>query len=894
MLRMLLALTPVLGAMPALAAGPPPAVAAAAPVQAEPIEGRLANGFRYIVDSSGPGDEVEIRLVVRAGSRDQRDGELEYAHLLEHVVAFTKSPEGRESRDAYRDLGLAQGQVNASTGPFETIYMISIRGDAKARTPQVIAQLADNIMRPVIDDALVKREAAAVLAEGRESQALLDRLDLQASAFFGDAGRRLTSTQLKTNFANLSPSGVQAFYDREYLPDRMTLVIVGDIDSAATVAAIQSRFGSGGALGTDASKDGARRLWIKGQATRVARIVAGDASPGGDSIRLQSYRMHLPDSAEARLEPEALAIAAIADRIFAARAAALVQREGSPFRDLQLVGVEWLDTVSDAAFVTTILPKAGHIEAAVQIAEGLLASVAREGFSTAEVERAKAELIKGRETPPDIAERLQAYVEGLVRLRWTVPVAPAHLELIRTATPASINARVHRWLAGAPEFVSLSAPAPERIAGYDEARIAKLFDLRRLPRAAAWEEREAAKFRFAPLGKPLPCEWERIYAGRYTQYRLPCANTGLVFGPREPQPGEAQPRVHIAGVIPLGSANLPGNLRADAEAAALFFGQYGHWGGIDRFGRRTLLSASGITLGLAVDQGKVTVQGSAAPDREAELLRLIRELVRFPTASEAALDDYRADRLEGQLGDVSSGSDPDLGAMAHAFRLLVRDGRGFSWAVAGDYDTDEIKRGLALVPGPDTLQREVDPSSGAEAGKGALPPADADRSVATVRMTLKAPFAYQERLQPNFSAASTILGDRLFDRLRNVELGVYSVQGSVVQRPGSPSRIIEIRFKCDPARGEELIRAAREEVTRLAKVGPSDAEIAAQRVHPLVGSWKWPQVWASRIAEASAVGVDMGAIDVAPLEITAESVRNLVAEPHTTAKWVVEIDEGGP
>ena len=57
------------------------------PRDPEWLFGKMKNGLRYAVRRNGvPPDQVSIRVRIDAGSLHERDSELGYAHLLEHML----------------------------------------------------------------------------------------------------------------------------------------------------------------------------------------------------------------------------------------------------------------------------------------------------------------------------------------------------------------------------------------------------------------------------------------------------------------------------------------------------------------------------------------------------------------------------------------------------------------------------------------------------------------------------------------------------------------------------------------------------------------------------------------------------------------------------------------
>ena len=93
--------------------------------------GAFDNGFRYaLLPHDGVPGRVSMRLIVLAGSLDERPEEFGIAHFIEHM-AFngTQNFESGALRAFFQDLGMDMGSdINAATTFDSKIYMLEFLG----------------------------------------------------------------------------------------------------------------------------------------------------------------------------------------------------------------------------------------------------------------------------------------------------------------------------------------------------------------------------------------------------------------------------------------------------------------------------------------------------------------------------------------------------------------------------------------------------------------------------------------------------------------------------------------------------------------------------------------------------------------------------------------------
>ncbi len=234
----------------ALDAQPAPAAAPAGKLPVDPAVtiGSLPNGLRYYVRRNGrPEKRVLVWLAVRTGSIYEADDQRGLAHLLEHM-AFngTKHFKPGELVSFFETAGARFGpHVNAYTSFDETVYMLQVPTDKEGLVDKGLLALSDFAGGMTLAPAEIDKERGVVIEEWRLRQGASWRiLEKQAPVLY-----------YKSRYAERIPIGtpeilrafpaarLKDFYETWYRPDRMSVVVVGDIDPATIVPAIEKLFG---------------------------------------------------------------------------------------------------------------------------------------------------------------------------------------------------------------------------------------------------------------------------------------------------------------------------------------------------------------------------------------------------------------------------------------------------------------------------------------------------------------------------------------------------------------------------------------------------------------------------------------------------------------------------
>jgi len=226
-----------------LAAQAPIDLQAPMPFDAAVRTATLPNGLKYFIrQNDKPAQRVSMRLAVKAGSMMEADDQRGLAHLIEHM-AFNGSTHFKpgEIFSYFESVGARLGpHVNAYTSFDETVYMLDLPTDKPEILDKAMTALADYAGGLTLGPDEINKERPVVIEEWR--------LGLGAGSRIRD--KQLPLLFYKSRYAerlpigrpdvirNAPPERLRAFYDTWYRPERMALVVVGDVKPEGSVTMI--------------------------------------------------------------------------------------------------------------------------------------------------------------------------------------------------------------------------------------------------------------------------------------------------------------------------------------------------------------------------------------------------------------------------------------------------------------------------------------------------------------------------------------------------------------------------------------------------------------------------------------------------------------------------------
>ena len=384
-MRLLLFLLSVFGLATGLAGAAFPQDQSDLPPDPAARFGALPNGLRYVVLANHePRNRASLRLLVLSGSLEERDDQRGLAHFLEHM-AFNGSrnfPPG--TLVAYfQHLGMSfGGDTNAYTSFDQTAFKIELPNVKPATVGEGLKVFADMAGNLLLRPDMIEKERPIILSEERTRDSVGYRNFVASFAFLlpDSLLPRRMPIGLKPVIQQAQRDRFADYYDTWYRPERMVLVMVGDLDPEAVDPADHQRPSVRSAARAPARPDP-----DLGQVTAALGLrTAYHSEPDGpdtavtiDAMAPYSYR---PDTAQLRLQHlrRDLGVA-----ILNRRMEILAKKEGAPFINATVGVEENFNFVHDAEIELKCPP--GQWPAALAAGEQELRRALQFGFAPAEL-----------------------------------------------------------------------------------------------------------------------------------------------------------------------------------------------------------------------------------------------------------------------------------------------------------------------------------------------------------------------------------------------------------------------------------------------------------------------------------------------------------------------------
>lgn len=223
------------------------------PLDTSVRHGKLANGLAYYIKPINNGtSEMELQLLLRAGSAVQDADQYEFSHIMEHV-AFKAGKHMTMAKA--NSIGFQPGQINGSSSFDLTQYYFQSVKTKEER------EVAFQLFQDIIWDLQFKRkfidnERSVVINEkairgGFKANSIL--IDME-SAMTGRGPNR--PKDFVTYIKSFPKRSLKRYYKDWYRPDLMAIIIVGDFDNTDEIEKeIKEKFSKAKQVGRSRSPD---------------------------------------------------------------------------------------------------------------------------------------------------------------------------------------------------------------------------------------------------------------------------------------------------------------------------------------------------------------------------------------------------------------------------------------------------------------------------------------------------------------------------------------------------------------------------------------------------------------------------------------------------------------
>ena len=203
-------------------------------------EETLSNGLRVILVEHHANPMICFSTVVGAGVVHEPAHMNGSSHFLEHLLFNGTAT--RTQRELYDEVDLYGGYNNATTREDHTLYMMLIQTEFAERGLDI---QADMLLNSILPDEKFEKEKGIVLEELAQDKGRPGYMVTRAFREFAYAGTRAEKSVLGTeeSISSLKRDDVYAYYKSRYVPNNMTVVVMGDFVIPEMLELVRSKFG---------------------------------------------------------------------------------------------------------------------------------------------------------------------------------------------------------------------------------------------------------------------------------------------------------------------------------------------------------------------------------------------------------------------------------------------------------------------------------------------------------------------------------------------------------------------------------------------------------------------------------------------------------------------------
>jgi zinc protease len=360
--------------------------------------GKLSNGLTYYIrHNEQPKERAEFFIAQNVGSILEEDSQNGLAHFLEHMCFNgTKHYPGNNLINYFETIGVRFGQnINAYTSLDETVYNLSgVPTTREGILDSALLVLHDWSNCVLLEGSEIDKERGVIREEWRQGNNA-DRRLWAASNKVTMAGSQYAKRDVIGDTAiinNFSYQTLKDYYKKWYRPDLQAILIVGDINVALMESKIKTLFAD-----IPVPINPAERIYYP-VPDNVEPIVGVFTDPEMETTQTNLYFKQNPLPDQVKLSIQGYAIFLVKNLINSMtnkRLDEIKQESETPFVSA-FSGIGGLVKTKDVfAFICN--PVTGKEQAARERLLKEAEIIKRYGFTSSELDRAKAELLSNYE-----------------------------------------------------------------------------------------------------------------------------------------------------------------------------------------------------------------------------------------------------------------------------------------------------------------------------------------------------------------------------------------------------------------------------------------------------------------------------------------------------------------
>ena len=815
--------------------------------------GKLSNGLTYYIRPNGyPENQIYLRLVVKSGSVMEDDDQLGLAHFFEHMAfnGTEKYPENQVVNFLEKN-GIQFGpDINAYTTFDRTVFMLNIPADKPQLLDQSIEILSQWAAYAKLEEKDIDDERGVVIEEWRRSQGAEDRLGnfvletLLAGSRFAERNP-IGKVEILENFGR---EQLVRYYNEWYTPDRMAVMVIGDIDQKAVKSLIEKYF-------APLRNNPDQRIIDMTIPIQAGTSAGVKTDPEATENQFDMYIKVPFHQAQTAGEYRDNIARTLFCNMMSDRFDQIKRSQNPPFLSAA-AGFSHLFASADYYNLGVNL-KEESVKEGIERACAEIARVAQHGFTETELERAKAELFSFVETLYNEQDKshssnlINEYTRNFMEDE-CIPGIAAEYEIYCQYMPQigldDVNSYVQNYLKKDGR-VLVAIGKPEYLGSLSGTELQSIVDTALSSRQEPYKDlslHESLIKELPPAGKVKSARTDRKTG--LTTVKLSNGAKMLLYPTTF-----KNDQILISAISEGGSSLVPDSQWASSAVACAVV----HNSGLGSFSKVELdqmLKGKNISVSPFIETYSEGFTGSSTrKDLETafQLIHLYFTAPRFDQESydsymtrlktvvknqEASPDTAFVKRLKeiitqnhprGRMMDMEVYKEITLQDVQDVYRGRFADPGDFTFVLVGNIDIETAKKlgetYIASIPSKKTKERWKDvglrlPSEGETASvyKGS----DFRSQVITI---MKGNFRYNEKENLYIDALSYFLDLRLMEVIREKLGGTYTISAypSTTSMP-LQQYMLNIIYSCSPLRVEELMNAVSDEIKKLKEDIPQE------------------------------------------------------------------------
>nr|WP_321373061.1 insulinase family protein [uncultured Bacteroides sp.] len=868
--------------------------------------GKLENGLTYYIRKNTTNEKrADFYIAQKVGSILEEPQQRGLAHFLEHMAFngsknFPGTDKGLGIVPWCESVGIKFGaNLNAYTSIDQTVYNIS-------NAPVTREGILDSCLLILHDwsndllltDKEIDKERGVIHEEWRSRMSAMQRLQEKA----------LPIMYAGTKYADCMPIGtmdvvdnfkyqiLRDYYEKWYRPDLQGLVIVGDIDVDAVEAKIKKIF-------SDIPKpvNPALRTYFPVNDNKEP-IVVIEKDKEQTNMQILLFNKHdvYPDSLKNNMQYLFFDYAKnMIGNMLNARLNELTQSATPPFVYGYTYDGSFFVSKTKDAFTGVAVCKEDGVENALSTLLREIERAHRFGFTESEYVRARAEYLRNLESEYNERDKkknedyINSYVNNFTDNE-PIPSIDDNFALMNKIAPnlpvAMINEVMKSFVSDTNQVVAIFGPDKEGLVYPAKDKILSILKNVKAENITAYVDKVSNE----PLIPVAPKAGKIISTKENTNFgttTLTLSNGVKVIVKKTDFKAD---EIQMKGVSLGGNSLMPNseiiNIKSLNDVVEL-----GGLGNFSAVNLQKVLAGKKASVSSSVGTNTEGVNGSCSPKDLETMLQLTYLTFTAPRMDADAFASYKT-RMKASLQNSEAnpmvafsdsvtygmyGNHPrtirikadmidkiDYQKCMDLYKDRFKDASDFTFILVGNVDLEKAKPLIEQYLGslPSINRKETFKDTKMYTRKGQY-----KNEFKKIQQTAKASVftfyngscKYTSQNDIMMSMLSQILDIVYTEKIREQEGGTYgvSVYGNTAKYPKEESSL-QIVFQTDPAKKDKLIKIVFEETDNIAKVGPSETNLAKVKEYMLKKykeNIKENSYWAGCIDEYLYTGLDMDA-----------------------------------